>query len=212
MNLNQIQKNLIGDKKIPPIKPGDIVRVVQEFEDGGSAKQQIFEGVVIATRGEGLSKTFTVRKVMAGVGVEKIYPLYSPTIKKIEVKKSSKVKRAKLYWLRDRFGKAARLTEKDLDPEVIKLMAEEEVIKSDSQKVSQKEVKSDKAEVDKEKIKKESAEKRSEAESSDLSASAKAKAEAESEGGEKNKDENKEEDKKSKAEPKKTAKSAKDKS
>jgi large subunit ribosomal protein L19 len=126
MNLNEVQKNLIVDKKVPLIKTGDIVRVVQEFEESGSAKQQIFEGVIISIRGEGLSKTFTVRKVTAGVGVEKTYPLYSPTIKKIQIKKSSKIKRAKLYWLRERVGKAARLQEKDLDPEVVKLMAAQE--------------------------------------------------------------------------------------
>jgi len=126
MDMNEIQKNLIADKKVPPIKTGDIVRVVQEFEEGDSVKQQIFEGVVISVSGSGISKTFMVRKVTAGIGVEKVYPIYSPTIKKIEIKKSSKIKRAKLYWLRDRVGRAARLQEKDLDPEVIKLMAAED--------------------------------------------------------------------------------------
>lgn len=155
MNINDITKQFIPDKKIPKIKSGDIVKITSESGEGG---QQIFEGVVIATSGSGADKTFIVRKVAAGVGVEKTYPLYAPTIKKIQVKKSSKVRRAKLYWLRDRVGRSARLTEKDLDPEVIKLMADEEVIKSDSQKVSKKEEKLDKAEEDKEKNKDENKE------------------------------------------------------
>src|SRR4030042_5204092 len=120
MNINDITKDFIPDKKIPKVKPGDIVKVTSESGEGG---QQIFEGVVIATSGSGADKTFIVRKVAAGVGVEKTYPLYSPTIEKIRIKKSSKVRRAKLYWLRDRVGKAARLTEKDLDPAAGKLMA-----------------------------------------------------------------------------------------
>ena len=128
MNINDITKELIDNKKIPKVRPGDIVHIVSESGEGG---KQIFEGVVIAVSGGGISKTLKVRRVAAGVGVEKIYPLYSPTIKKIQIKKSSKVRRAKLYWLRERSGRGTRLTEKDLDPEVVKLMKAEEEEKTE---------------------------------------------------------------------------------
>lgn len=90
------------------VTPGDSVRVNVKIKESGKERNQAFEGTVIAVRGVGDSKTFTVRKIGAGgVGVERIWPLNSPHLQKIEVKKKGKVRRAKLYYLRSRKGKAA---------------------------------------------------------------------------------------------------------
>lgn len=97
---------------MPEIRPGHTVRVHQIIKEGEKERVQIFEGLVIKIgSGHGSDKTFTVRKVVEGIGVEKVFPLYSPMIKKIELKKTSKVRRAKLYFMRDRFGKSARMKE-----------------------------------------------------------------------------------------------------
>ncbi len=97
-------------KKIPEIRSGQIVRVYQRVKEGNKERIQPFEGLVIAAKhGRGLDGTFTVRKIAEGIGVEKIYPLHSPTIDKIEILKTSKVKRAKLYYMRQRFGKKAKM-------------------------------------------------------------------------------------------------------
>jgi len=110
--------------KRPSLKPGDIVRVHQEIMEGNKKRIQVFEGMIIKTQnGTGLDGTFTVRRVSLGVGVEKTFPLHLPTIKKIEVKKSSKVRRAKLYYLRELTGKRARLKDKKLSKDVIDMMA-----------------------------------------------------------------------------------------
>lgn len=101
-------------------EPGDTVKVHTKVVEGDSERIQIFDGVVIARRGSGVSETFTVRKISYGVGVERVFPIHSPRIDKIEVVKSGKVRRAKLYYLRDLQGKAARLKEikrKDNAPE-----------------------------------------------------------------------------------------------
>jgi len=98
------------------INVGDSVRVHQEIVEGKKTRVQIFEGLVIAVKNRDINKTFTVRKVAtAGVGVEKIFPVMMPSIKKIEVKRRGEVKRSKLYYLRDKVGKAAsRVKEKSL--------------------------------------------------------------------------------------------------
>jgi len=97
-------------KKIPEIKPGQTVKVYQRVKEGNKERIQPFEGLVIAQKhGRGLNGTFTVRKIAEGVGVERIYPLHSPTIDKIEILKTSEVRRAKLYYMRERFGKSARM-------------------------------------------------------------------------------------------------------
>lgn len=102
-------------KKVPVIKPGCTVRVHQRIKEGGKERVQVFEGLVISLNaGNGTDKTFTVRKIVGGIGVEKIFPLYSKNITKIQVTKSSDVRRAKLYYMRDRSGKSARLKEKHL--------------------------------------------------------------------------------------------------
>lgn len=100
-------------KDLPQLKPGQTVRVHQRIKEGDKTRIQPFEGLIIATKhGRGLDGTFTVRKIAEGVGVERIYPLHSPTIDKIEILKTSDVRRAKLYYMRKRFGKSAKMKSK----------------------------------------------------------------------------------------------------
>ena len=98
--------------KIPSFKPGDTLSVSVNVKEGKKVRQQLFKGTVIARKGSGMSETITVRKVSNGVGVERIFPLHSPSIASIKVNKVNKVRRAKLYYLRNLSGKAARLAEK----------------------------------------------------------------------------------------------------
>lgn len=103
-------------KKVPDLKPGAIVRVHQKIKEGEKERIQIFKGLLIRLNsGTKLDKTFTVRKVVQGVGVEKIFPLHSPIIEKIEVLKQGKVRRAKLYYMRNLQGKSTRLRESELE-------------------------------------------------------------------------------------------------
>ena len=95
----------------PRFRSGDTVRVHVKIKEGDKYRIQIFEGVVIAHKNNGISSTFTVRKVSFGYGIERIFPTHSPIIEKLEVVKSGKVRRARLYYLRGRKGKAARLKE-----------------------------------------------------------------------------------------------------
>ena len=97
---------------IPDFRPGDTVKVNVRVVEGTRSRIQVFEGVVIARKGGGLRETFTVRKISFGVGVERTFPLHSPVIESIDVARRGKVRRAKLYYLRDRVGKAARIKEK----------------------------------------------------------------------------------------------------
>ena len=97
---------------LPDFRPGDTIRVVVRVREGDKERLQAFEGVCIARRGSGISETFTVRKVSAGVGVERIFPLHSPTIAQIELVRKGRVRRAKLYYLRRLAGKAARIRER----------------------------------------------------------------------------------------------------
>jgi large subunit ribosomal protein L19 len=94
---------------VPEFRPGDTVRVHQLIREGNKERVQVFEGVVIRRNGGGIGETFTVRKVSYNVGVERIYPLNSPRIKQIEVKQRGRVRRSRLYYLRDLSGKAARI-------------------------------------------------------------------------------------------------------
>ena len=96
---------------LPRFRSGDTVRVHVKIKEGDKFRIQIFEGVVIAQKNNGISSTFTVRKVSSGYGIERIFPIHSPIIEKMEVMKSGKVRRARLYYLRGRRGKAARLKE-----------------------------------------------------------------------------------------------------
>lgn len=97
---------------IPVFRPGDTVKVHVKIVEGTRERIQVFEGYVIKRRGSSLSETFTVRRVSYGVGVERCFPLHSPRIDKIEVVRKGKVRRAKLYYLRQRSGKAARIKER----------------------------------------------------------------------------------------------------
>jgi len=96
---------------LPEFRPGDTVRVHVKVVEGNRERIQVFEGVVIKRRGAGISETFTVRKVTYGVGVERTFPVHTPKIAKLEVVRRGKVRRAKLYYLRQLRGKAARIKE-----------------------------------------------------------------------------------------------------
>lgn len=96
----------------PEVSVGDYVKVHLKIKEGTRERIQIFEGSVIARKGGGLSETMTVRRVSYGVGVERILPVHSPKIDKIEIVRKGRVRRAKLYYLRDRVGKSAKITEK----------------------------------------------------------------------------------------------------
>ena len=100
-------------KEIPALRPGEAVRVHVKVVEGEKERTQVFEGIVIGVSGSGSRATFTVRKVSYGVGVERIFPIHSPRIDKVEIISRGKVRRAKLYYLRQRSGKAARLYGED---------------------------------------------------------------------------------------------------
>ena len=100
-------------KDIPDFRPGDTLKVYTKVVEGGRERIQVFEGLVIARKGGGLRETFTVRKISYGVGVERVFMLHSPRIDKIEVVKKGRVRRAKLYYMRNLRGKAARIKERD---------------------------------------------------------------------------------------------------
>jgi large subunit ribosomal protein L19 len=97
---------------VPPFSPGDTVKVHVKVKEGEKERIQVFQGLVIARKGGGVRETFTVRKISQGVGVERTFPVHSPVLEKIEVERHGQVRRAKLYYLRDRRGKAARIAEK----------------------------------------------------------------------------------------------------
>ena len=99
-------------KQIPDFAPGDTVRVNVKISEGTRERVQAYEGVVIGRSGSGINESFTVRKISYGEEVERVFPVYSPTIESISVVKKGKVRRAKLYYLRDRRGKSARIAEK----------------------------------------------------------------------------------------------------
>lgn len=109
MNISDIKHNL--KTNLPDFGPGDTVRVMVKVVEGDNERLQAFDGVVIARKGGGISETFTVRKISFGVGVERIFPVHSPRLEKIEVLRSGKVRRAKLNFLKNLSGKAARLKE-----------------------------------------------------------------------------------------------------
>jgi len=103
---------LLAGKKIPPFQPGDTVRVNVKIKEGERERVQAYEGVCIARSGQGLQENFTVRKISFGEGVERVFPVMSPMIESIEVRRRGAVRRAKLYYLRDRRGKSARIAER----------------------------------------------------------------------------------------------------
>jgi large subunit ribosomal protein L19 len=135
-------------KDLPDIRPGDTVRVYQKIKErnkkvksssGKKEKTQVFEGLVLARKhGKEIGATITVRKVISGIGVERIFPIHSPVIKKIEIVKRGKVRRAKLYYLRKAKGKKARLKKKDLLKTTAETEKKEKI--EETQKLKQKPV------------------------------------------------------------------------
>ena len=111
LNQEEIARVTEG-KKIPEFSPGDTVRVNVKIKEGERERVQAYEGVVIARSGGGLSANFTVRKISFGEGVERVFPLYSPNLDSIQLVRKGKVRRAKLYYLRERRGKSARIAER----------------------------------------------------------------------------------------------------
>ena len=113
--MNPIVENLgkkYLDKELPELNPGDTVRVSVRIVEGNKERTQAFEGTILKKRGSGIGKTITVRKIFQGVGVERVFPVYSPRVEKITVVRRGDVKRAKLYYLRERSGKATRIRKK----------------------------------------------------------------------------------------------------
>ena len=110
--LNELEGRLASGKEIPAFGPGDTVIVQVKVKEGERERLQAFEGMVIARRNRGYNSSFTVRKISYGEGVERVFPLYSPRIAGIEVLRRGDVRRAKLYYLRTRRGKSARIAEK----------------------------------------------------------------------------------------------------
>lgn len=109
--LDEIESAYLRDD-LPDFAPGDTVRVHVRVLEGGRERTQLYEGVVIARKGGGVRETFTVRKISYGVGVERIFPVHAPIIQSIEIVRKGHVRRAKLYYLRERLGKASRIKEK----------------------------------------------------------------------------------------------------
>jgi large subunit ribosomal protein L19 len=110
--IQQLEAEQMGKKKIPPFKPGDTVEVKVKVKEGDRERLQSFEGMVVARKNRGVNSNFTVRKTSHGEGVERVFQTYSPQVAEILVKRKGEVARAKLYFLRDLAGKAARVKEK----------------------------------------------------------------------------------------------------
>ena len=106
-----VQDEFVTKKEIPTFKSGDTITVYYEIREGEKVRTQFFKGVVIQIKGTGLTKTFTIRKMSGTIGVERIFPVDMPALQKVEVNKKGKVRRSKLYYLRDRVGKAAKIKE-----------------------------------------------------------------------------------------------------
>lgn len=109
--IDNLEKQYL-DKELPELNPGDTVKVFVRIIEGNKERTQAFEGTIIKKRGSGVGKTITVRKIFQGVGVERVFAIYSPRIEKITVLKRGDVRRAKLYYLRELSGKATRIKEK----------------------------------------------------------------------------------------------------
>ncbi|MBN9673193.1 50S ribosomal protein L19 [Roseibium aggregatum] len=110
LNAEEMEK-IEAQRKLPEFSPGDTVRVNVKVTEGNRTRTQAYEGVCIARSGGGINESFTVRKISYGEGVERVFPIYSPMLEGVEVVRRGKVRRAKLYYLRDRRGKSARIVE-----------------------------------------------------------------------------------------------------
>ena len=115
---------VLGDRKIPDFQPGDTLRVMVKIKEGERERIQAFEGVCIARDGGGVNETFTVRKISFGEGVERKFPILSPNVDAIDVKRRGVVRRAKLYYLRDRRGKSARIAERQTQKKGVEVPSE----------------------------------------------------------------------------------------
>lgn len=121
MDKLKLAEQTLIDDEYPEFKTGDTVVVHYRVREGDKERIQKFEGLVISRRGTGANQTFMVRKISAGnIGVERIFPLYSPFVAKIELKKQGDIKRSKLYYLRERQGKSARIKEKDQNQDTVR--------------------------------------------------------------------------------------------
>ena len=116
--LEKIEKDLLDEMKsktqVPEFSPGDTLRVHVKVKEGQRERTQAYEGICIARKNAGLNSSFTVRKISSGEGVERVFPVYGPIIDKVEVVRRGRVRRAKLYYLRDRRGRAARIAEEGM--------------------------------------------------------------------------------------------------
>ena len=142
-------KKILSEKKIPDFFPGDVVKVGVRITEGKKERIQYFEGVCIAKKNRDINSSFTVRKISFGEGVERTFALYSPNVDSIKVIRSGKVRRAKLYYLRDRKGKSARIAEKikkkiGLDISVKPVESKEKVVETKKEESPNIETKDDK--------------------------------------------------------------------
>lgn len=112
--LQEIEKPYLRSD-VPDFRAGDTIKVHVKVSEGGKERIQLFQGVVIGRKGDGTRESFTVRKISSGIGVERVFPLNAPVVDRIEVMRRGRVRRAKLYYLRDRRGKAARIEERRYD-------------------------------------------------------------------------------------------------
>ncbi|MBU1625890.1 50S ribosomal protein L19 [bacterium] len=127
--LNHVEKGYLKVEK-PDFRPGDTIKVFVKIKEGDKERVQPFQGIVLREKGGGINKTITVRKISYGVGIERIFFYHSPNVEKIEVVRRGHLRRAKLYYLRDLAGKAARVKEKKYVPVKKKVVKEEEEIEN----------------------------------------------------------------------------------
>ena len=123
----QIER-LTGKKRIPTFRPGDTLKVTIRITEGDKSRLQAFEGMCIARKNNSVNSNFTVRKISHGEGVERVFPLFSPIVEKIEVVRKGDVRRAKLYYLRNRTGKSARIADRDRGDELDQYAMVEEIV------------------------------------------------------------------------------------
>ncbi len=110
--IQEIERTQLRQDELPELNIGDTVKVFVKIKEGGKERTQGYEGVIIKRRGSGVGETITVRRVFQGIGIERVFPIHSPRVEKITVQRRGKVRRAKLYYLRSRTGKATRIKEK----------------------------------------------------------------------------------------------------
>ena len=110
--IKYVQDSMVAPKELPKFKAGDTITVYYQISEGGKTRTQFFRGVVLQRRGSGATETFTIRKMSGNIGVERIFPVNSPAIEKIEMNKHGKVRRARIFYQRDLTGKAARIKER----------------------------------------------------------------------------------------------------